>query len=90
MSTQSDIDKDAIAEDVERTVERTALRNVRTLVDTVEGEHAAQRRFEKRALLALGIIAVIILVLLFLPISGPKSADKEQLLPAPAKPAVRP
>jgi hypothetical protein len=55
MTTDSNPDKNAIAENIQRTVERTALRKVRKLVDELDAEESAKYRLEKRAL----IIAVV-------------------------------
>ena len=42
MNTEPEMDKAALADNVVRTVERTALRKVRKLVDELEEEHAAK------------------------------------------------
>ena len=56
MATESGMDKNALADNVQRTVERTALHKVRKLVDNLETEEVDKHRLEKRAL----IIAVVV------------------------------
>lgn len=57
----SNIDKQAIAENVERTVDKAALRKVRGLVDELEAEHSLWQRQQKWILLtgAVGVIAAL-------------------------------
>ena len=61
MSAEPEVDKNAIAENVQRTVERTALRKVRNLVDKIEEEQAVEKRRGNRAMIAFAIIGVLIL-----------------------------
>jgi len=55
----SDVDKNAIAENVQRTAERAALRKVRKFTDELEDEHLTQKRIEKSALALFVILAVV-------------------------------
>ena len=57
MNSEPHIDQNAIAENIDDTVKRTALRKVRKLVDKLEDEETARRRLEKRALI-IGAVAV--------------------------------
>ena len=46
MTSESDLHKNAIADNIERTVQRTALRKVRKLADALNAEEAAKKRLE--------------------------------------------
>lgn len=54
MSTE--LGKDATAENIRHTKERTALLNVRNLVDNLEAEETAKSRLGKRALIIAFVI----------------------------------
>ena len=62
MTTESGLDKNAIADNIERTVQRTALRKVRTLADELNAEEAAKKRLETRALIIAAIVCSVIMV----------------------------
>ncbi|HEY5290796.1 MAG TPA: hypothetical protein VIJ43_00625 [Burkholderiales bacterium] len=55
----NDIDRAAIEEHAQRTVERTALRKVRRTLDQIEEAEAAGRRTLRYVLIACAILAVI-------------------------------
>jgi len=55
----NDIDRAAIEEFAQRTVERTALRKVRKTLDEIEQAEAAGRRALRYVLFACAILAVI-------------------------------
>ena len=55
MNTEPQIDQNAMAENIEQTVKRTAMRKVRKLVDKLEDEETSKRRLEKRALVNGGV-----------------------------------
>ena len=55
----NDIDRAAIEEHAQRTVERTALRKVRRTLDQIEEAEAAGRRTLRYVLIACAIFAVI-------------------------------
>lgn len=56
MNPGTDVDKGAIADNIQRTVERTALRKVKNLVDDLEAEEAAKSRLGKHALIIAFVI----------------------------------
>jgi cell division septal protein FtsQ len=60
MNHQADIDKDAIHENVQRTVERAALRKVNKLAEELKNEQLSRKRIERIALIAF--VAIFILV----------------------------
>jgi hypothetical protein len=55
----NDIDRAAIEEHAQRTVERTALRKVRRTLDQIEETEAARRTTLRRVLIACAILAVL-------------------------------
>ena len=55
----NDIDRAAIEEHAQRTVERTALRKVRKTLDKIEEAEAARRRTLRYTLIACAILAVL-------------------------------
>jgi type VI protein secretion system component VasF len=55
----NDIDRAAIEEHAQRTVERQALRKVRHTLDTIEEDEAAKRRTLRYVLIACAILAVV-------------------------------
>lgn len=55
----NDIDRAAIEEHAQRTVEQTALRKVRRTLDQIEQAEAARRRTLRYVLIACAILAVI-------------------------------
>lgn len=55
----NDIDRAAIEEHAQRTVERTALRKVRKTLDRIERAEAAGRRTLRYALIACALLAVV-------------------------------
>lgn len=59
MSSEPDINKNAIAENVQRTVERAALRKVRKLVDKIEDEQAVEQRLGNRVMIVFAVIGVL-------------------------------
>jgi len=59
MGEPNDIDRAAIEEHAQRTVEQTALRKVRKTLDDIEQAEAARRRTLRYALLACAILAVL-------------------------------
>lgn len=58
----SNIDKRAIEDNIDRTVDKAALRKVRGLVDELEAEHSLWQREQKWIMFAGGAIAVAALV----------------------------
>jgi hypothetical protein len=54
-----DIERAAIEEHAQRTVEQTALRKVRKTLDQVEAAAAARRRTLRQVLIACAILAVL-------------------------------
>ena len=57
--TQNDIDRAAIAEHAQRTVERTALRKVRRTLDQIDEARARQRRTLRIALIGCAALVVL-------------------------------
>jgi len=90
MSTESpdNIDRAAIAEHAQRTVERSALRKVRKALDGIERAAARQRRLLRSVLLACAALVVLgawlIWALIFAGREPPAGPGVE--LPAAAKP----
>lgn len=58
MNHQSDIDKDAIQENIQRTAERAALRKVNKLAEELKNEQLARKRFERIAIVAVVLLLV--------------------------------
>ena len=56
MKPEAEVDKSVMAENIQRTVERTALRKVRNLVDDLEAEETAKSGLGKRALISAFVI----------------------------------
>lgn len=59
IETPNDIDRAAIEEHAQRTVEQIALRKVRKTLDKIEEAEAAGRRLLRYALIACAILAVL-------------------------------
>ena len=59
IETPNDIERAAIEEHAQRTVEQTALRKVRKTLDKMEEAEAAGRRMLRYALIACTILAVL-------------------------------
>ena len=55
----SEVDKNAIAENVQRTAERATLRKVRKFTDELEDDEITRKRIEKSALALFVILAVV-------------------------------
>ncbi len=55
----NDIDRAAIEEHAQRTVEQTALRKVRKTLDSIKEEEAAERRTLRRVLVVCAILALL-------------------------------
>ena len=55
----SEVDKNAITENVQRTAERVALRKVRKFTDELEDDEITRKRIEKSALALFVILAVV-------------------------------
>jgi hypothetical protein len=55
----NDIDRAAIEEHAQRTLERTALRKVRKTLDEIEEAEAARRRTLRYVLIACAVLAVL-------------------------------
>lgn len=53
------IDRDAIADNAQRTVERVALRKVRKTLDGMERAAAEQRKLLRRVLIACAVLALV-------------------------------
>jgi hypothetical protein len=86
MNTEPHIDQNAIADNIERTVQRTALRKVRKLADELTAEEAAKLRLEKRALIiAIVAGAVATLWLVSSLIASDEKFERGQSIQLPAK-----
>lgn len=59
IETPNDIDRAAIEEHAQRTVEQAALRKVRKTLDKIEETEAARRRTLRYVLIACAILAVL-------------------------------
>jgi hypothetical protein len=62
MTSEADLHKNEIADNIERTVQRTALRKVRNLADELGAEEAARKRLETRALIIAAVVCSVIMV----------------------------
>ena len=58
--------KPAIDDNIQRTVERTALRKVRGVLDALEREAQDDRRFRQRVYTVCGVIALLLMVIVAL------------------------
>jgi hypothetical protein len=86
MATESDMDKKALADNIQRTVERAALRNIRTLSERLQEEQKVERRLEKRALIiALLVVSVFGLLLVLTLVSNDEKFDRGQPVAVPDK-----
>jgi len=59
IETPNDIDRAAIEEHAQRTIEQTALRKVRKALDRIEEAETARRRILRYLLIACAILAVL-------------------------------
>lgn len=59
IETPNDIDRAAIEDHAQQTVERTALRKVRQTLDNIEEVEASGRRTLRRVLIACAVLAVL-------------------------------
>ena len=74
MSTDSNPDKSALSDNIQRTVERTALRKVRKLVDELDAEETAKHRLGRRALIIAVVVGTVAMVWL---VSGLIASDEK-------------
>lgn len=89
MSAEPTTERTPLADNIERTVERTALRKVRKLVDVLEAEEAAKRRLEKRAMWIAGAIGGVAIVwLVWSLIASDQKFERGQTIQLPAKVVV--
>jgi hypothetical protein len=85
MGTEPEV-KSALDDNVRRTVERTALRKVRKLVDVLEEEHTAKSKLEWRALIIASVIGAAFAAWFLLDlISADQKYDRDQKIELPAK-----
>ena len=89
MNTEPHIDQNAIADNIQRTMQRTALRKVRKLTDELNAEEAAKSRLEKRALI-IAVVAgtVVTMWLVSSLIASDEKFERGQSIQLPAKIAV--
>jgi hypothetical protein len=59
IESPDDIDRAAIEEHAQRTVEQAALRKVRKTLDSIEQDQAAERRTLRRVLVVCAILALL-------------------------------
>jgi hypothetical protein len=86
MTTESDLDKKALSDNIQRTVERAALRNIRALSERLQEEDKVERRLEKRALIiALLVVIVFGLLLVLTLISNDEKFGRSQPVQVPEK-----
>ena len=86
MATESGMDQSVLDDNIRRTVERAALRNVRKLADELETEQLAKRRLEKRALIIAAVIGAVSAVWLVLAlIASDEKFDRGQKIQLPDK-----
>jgi len=80
------------SDDAQRQLERKALRNVRELVDKMEGSYEADARTQKRLLIAIAVGAVLLALAIAAAIvfsgerSQPAAIDPSKLPPVRAGP----
>ena len=60
MSIEPNTGKNPLSENIQRTVERTALRKVRKLIDVLDADETKKQRLEKRALWIAAIVGGIV------------------------------
>ncbi len=58
MNPESDANKNMLADNVQRSAERAALRNVRNFSDELENEQLSKKRTERNALILFAILAI--------------------------------
>lgn len=86
MRTETDMDKNAIAENIQRTVERTALRNIRKLSATLDQEHVAERRLQRRALMIAVVVGTVFSAWFVLDLIGSDAKyERERTIQLPDK-----
>ena len=86
MSAEPDVDKNAITENVQRTVERAALRKVRKLVDKIEEEQAVEQRLGNRAMIVFAVIGILFLAWLIAnAINDDRQLNRDQKFQLPEK-----
>jgi hypothetical protein len=62
MPSRSPEKQPAIDDNIQRTVERTALRKVRNVLDAVGAEEAADRRVRRLAYLVSGVLLLLLII----------------------------
>ena len=89
MNTEPHIDQNAIADNIQRTVQRTALRKVRKLADELNVEEATKSRLEKRALIIAVVAGTVVTIWLVSSlIASDEKFERGQSIQLPAKIAV--
>ena len=66
MGQKSQTNKPAIDDNIQRTVERTALRKVRGALDALEREAQDDRRFRQRVFALCGVLALLLMLIVAL------------------------
>jgi hypothetical protein len=87
MSNSGNPEAQALKENIQRTVERAALRKVRKLTDLLEGEQRESSRLEGRALKAIWAVAAvsILLVALLTAVAFERSQPPSESIQLPIK-----
>ena len=84
IETPNDIDRAAIEEHAQRTVEQTALRKVRKTLDSVEEAEAARRRTLRHVLIVCAILAILGALYFWAFIFGGRDLPKQPPMKLPA------
>jgi hypothetical protein len=81
-----------MSDDAQRDMEQRALRNVRSLVDTIETQDSAGRHSAFRIFMWILIVFAVVFGALYVThlLRGPRPEPKIVVIPPPAKQAVPP
>ena len=74
-----------MSDDAQRNLEKKALRNVRGLVDRMEGEEQASRRSQRHVLYILAAAVVAVVVVAAVVLMPKKGDDAKAITVAPGK-----
>jgi hypothetical protein len=81
-----------MSDDAQREMEQRALRNVRSLVDTIENQETLGRRTALRIIVWIAVVFAVVIGAFYVThlLHGPRPASKIVVIPPPAKQAVPP
>ena len=89
MNAEPHIDRNALNQNIQRTVDQVALRKVRRLADELEAEQAAKLRFGNRAMIVvLAVVALLAVWFVYGLIASDRKFERGQAIQMPDKVVV--